>query len=321
MTILKCRILRSGGSELMLYLALAGDIIVAALKFSGASATGSSALFSEGIHSTVDIVTELILLYGVNVSRRPSNPDHQFGYGREVFFWNFIAALTILALGAGIALLDGVRQILKPLPVETPLISYAVLLIALMAEVPALIVAKRSVDAKRGDSGFAHYVFTSRDPTSLTVLFGGGSGILGLLIAAIGTFLSTQRASPTWDGAASVCIAAILTVTALFLAANSKALLIGVPASPSVVRSILKVVAAHPSVDTANGSITVHLGPDQILAALSVAFKAGLSTFEIEQAVAAIDLSVRAAHPQIVAFLLKPQSPEQFAALRSSRGW
>lgn len=303
-----------------LYLALAGDLLVAAAKFAGGAVTGSSALFSEGIHSSVDAMSEVLLLYGLRAARRPPTREHQLGFGREVFFWNFIVALSILALGAGAALLDGMHQIVYPSPVGSSWISYGVLLVALLAEIPAMTSAIRSVQAKR-EVGFVHYVRYSRDPTMLTVLFGGFSSILGLGIAALGTALSSVLRAPIWDGAASVLIATILAVTALFLAATSKKLLIGVPAAPAMVASILKVTSDHPDVQTANGTVSVHLAPDQVLVALSVAFRPGLTTDDIELAVAAIDRAVRAAHPSVVVFLLKPQSGAQFQALQASRGW
>ncbi|MDQ0839335.1 cation diffusion facilitator family transporter [Sphingomonas faeni] len=310
-----------GRSSSALHLALAGDVLVAAVKFAGAAATGSSALFSEGVHSTVDAVSEILLLYGLWVGKRPSTSEHQLGFGREVFFWNFIVAMTILAVGAGVALLDGIHQILRASVIESPLISYGVLLLALLAEIPAMISVSRGVHTKRGKTGFVHFLRMSRDPTMLTVLFGGASGILGILIAAIGTFLTTMTGSSMWDGVASVMIAMILGTTALFLAATSKKLLIGVTAAPSTVSSILEITTDCPDVEMANGAITVHLAPDQILVALSVAFRPALTTQEIEVAVAAIDRAVRAAHPSVVVFLLKPQSEAQFETLRGYRGW
>ena len=311
----------ASSARLVLYLALGGDLLIAAIKFAGAMLTGSSALFSEGIHSTVDALSEVLLLYGLTVSRRPSTIKHQLGFGREVFFWNLIVALAILALGAGAALLDGIRQIVDPSPLAAPLISYGVLAIGLLAEIPGLVGAIRNVNAKRGRSSWARYVRISRDPTAITVLFGSVSGVLGLLVAAGGTFLSTALRSMAWDGVASVLIAVMLGATALFLAANSKALLIGVPASPSTVSSILKLAASHPAVEQANGAITVHLAPDQILVAMSVTFRPSLSTLEIQDAVAAIDTAERAAHPAIFIFLLKPQSVDQYAAFCSGQGW
>lgn len=310
-----------GRSSSALHLALAGDVLVAAAKFVGAAATGSSALFSEGVHSTVDAVSEILLLYGLRVGKRPSTAEHQLGFGREVFFWNFIVAMTILALGAGVALLDGIHQILHASVIESPVISYAVLLLALLAELPAMISVSKGVRKKRGETGLVHFVRMSRDPTMLTVMFGGASGILGIVIAATGTFLTTLTNNSVWDGVASVLISMILGTTAIFLAATSKKLLIGVPASPLIVNSILKITTDCPDVETANGAITVHLAPDQILVALSVAFRPTLSTADIEVAVAAIDRAVRAAHPSVVVFLLKPQSEAQFQTVRGHRGW
>jgi cation diffusion facilitator family transporter len=308
-------------SATMVYAAMGSDLLIAIVKFAAAWHTGSSAMLSEGVHSTVDALTELLLLYGLRVARLPATSIHQLGFGREIFFWNFVVAMTILAVGAGVAFLDGMHQIMAPRPISSPLVSYGVLAFAIVAEAGALVLAVREAVRAKGRRRFFAYLLGSRDATSLTVLFSGSTGIIGLLVAAAGTYASTELGRPECDGVASIVIGAILTVTALFLARTSKTLLIGVPASPETVRSILDVVATHPAVACANGAITVHLAPDQILLALSVSFQPTCNTAKIEQAIATIDDQVRKAHPQVVAFSLKPESPQSYLGVRRTRGW
>lgn len=309
----------------VVYIALGGDLAIASVKFVAAHYTGSSAMLSEGVHSLVDATTGMLLIYGLRLSRHPSTADHQLGFGREVFFWNFIVALTILALGAGVALVDGIKQFTSPHPIEAPLVSYGVLLAAFTLEAISLYSAARdaglaSAPASRRRS-VRRYIMHSRDATSLTVLFGSMSGILGVAITAAGTVCSTFYDRPQYDGVASILISVILGITALFLARSSKELLIGVPALPAIITSILAMTAKHPLVRCANGSLSVHLAPDQILVALSVEFLPEGTTETIQEAITQIDLSVREAHPEVVVFLVKPQSAHHFQMIKKTRGW
>lgn len=308
-------------SSSVVYIALGSDVMIAIVKFAAAHYTGSSAMLSEGVHSLVDATTGVFLIYGMWLSRHPSTADHQLGFGREVFFWNFIVALTILALGSGVALVDGISQFTSPRPIETPVVSYCVLLVAFVLEAFSLYSAARDAGLARGRRSLSRYLLHSRDATSLTVLSGSASGILGVAITAAGTFCATTYGRPQYDGAASILISVILAVTALFLARGSKDLLIGVPATGAIITSILAMTADHPLVRCANGSLSVHLAPDQILVALSVEFRPEGTTETIQDAITQIDRTVRQAHPEVVIFLVKPQSASHFQTIKKTRGW
>jgi len=303
-------------SELrIVFIALAADLVVAALKFLAARESGSASMSSEGVHSLIDASTEIILLYGLLVSAKRATPEHQLGFGREVFFWNFVVAVLIFALGSGIALLDGIQQMMSPRPIENVELNYIVLSLSGVAELVALWLALGGANAKKGTQSLFRSLRRRRDPTALTILFGGAAAVLGLIATAVGLSLSVASGDPRYDGATSVVIALILALTAFKLAAESKSLLIGVPADESVVTAILSDVRARASVTTINGMVSVHLAPDQLLVSLSIWFDDSLSKKGVEVEIEGIEEDLYKTYPQIVALFIKPQTPARYAAL------
>lgn len=288
------------------------DLFIALMKFTAAYISSSSSMVSEGVHSLIDVSTGLILIYGLANSRRRPTIDHQLGYGREVYFWNFAAAILIFSLGAGVALLDGLHQIAHPVQLENVRVNFFVLGISALIEIASLTFTIRSIDLKRGKQRFFRYLHLRRDPTSLTVVFGGVASILGLTISAAATALSITKANPVYDGAGSIAIALILAAAAIKLAAESKSLLIGVPADPAVAAAIIGEVAGNASVLAVNGATTVHLAPEQLLVALSVWFKEEMTTGDLEDAIEAIETKLQDTRPEIVALFITPQRPKNY---------
>ncbi|MEV4610688.1 cation diffusion facilitator family transporter [Neorhizobium sp. LMR1-1-1.1] len=303
-------------SELrIVFIALVADLLVAAFKFVAAAQSGSASMSSEGVHSLIDASTEIILLYGLFVSAKTATPEHQLGFGREVFFWNFVVAVLIFALGSGIAFLDGIQQMMSPRPIENVELNYLVLSISGVAELVALWLALGGANSKKGGQSLFRSLRRRRDPTALTILFGGAAAILGLVATAVGLSLSVTFGDPRFDGATSVAIALILALTAFKLASESKALLIGVPADESVVTAIVTDVRARPAVMTVNGMVSVHLAPDQLLVAISIWFDDALSKKGVEAEIEGIEEDLYKTNPQIVALFIKPQTPARYAAL------
>ncbi|MGO4287802.1 cation diffusion facilitator family transporter [Bosea sp. TAB14] len=307
--------------EIIVAVALVGDAFVALMKFAAAYATGSSAMFAEGMHSVMDGVTEAALLYGVLASRRPATSHHQLGFGREIFFWSFVAALLIFAAGAGSAMHDGVMQIMAPQPITNARISYSVLFSALVVEVACTGFALCHAAGSTKPNVLVNYVRSTRDSASLTILFGGAAGIVGLFLAATGIGLGMLFDQPSLDGMASIGIATLLALTAVVLAAQGRSLLIGLAASPAKVRAIKELAASVEGIEAVNGAITVQLSPDQILVALSLAMTPAMRTADIEDAVVLLDVAMKTKHPEIAALLVKPQSRQHYADLGADHIW
>lgn len=301
-------------STAAVYAALAGNVLVALTKLVAALFTGSAAMASEAIHSAVDTVNELLLLYGIKRSELPADGDHPLGYGRELYFWSFIVALLVFAGGAMASLWQGARHMLSPEPVHDPGVNYVVLGLSALFEGGSWWISWRQFSRAKGRLGVYQAFRRSKDPPSFMVLFEDSAALLGLAVAALGNLGAEFLHEPRLDGAASVVIGVILAAVALLLARESKSLLIGESASPVLATSILSIAASKDGVAAANGLLTVQLAPNQVVVALSLEFEDRLRAPQIEDLVAEIERDVARQHPQIVHLFVKPQRPELYRA-------
>lgn len=299
-------------SKQVVYAALIGNLLVAVTKFLAATWTGSSAMLSEAVHSFVDTGNEILLLYGMRRAAHPADMEHPLGYGRELYFWSFIVALLVFALGAGVSIYEGIGHIRHPEPISDPGVNYVVLALAFVFEGGSWLISLRRFRAAKGPLGYYEAFHKSKDPPSFMVLFEDSAALLGILIAAIATFAAVRFGAPVLDGVGSILIGLVLACTAALLARESKSLLIGERADRRLSESILRIAGEESSVARANGVLTVQLAPNQVVAALSLDFADELRATDIENKVAEIERKVRAAHPEIVALFVKPQADKSF---------
>jgi len=275
--------------KLVIYAALVGNSLIALMKFAAAFITGSSAMFSEGIHSVVDTGNQILLLYGLKQSKKPADDQFPFGYGKEIYFWSFIVAIMIFAVGAGISIYEGVHRLSDPSPVENILVNYIVLGLAIVFEGAAWLFALKEFSAAKGQYGYIEAVQRGKDPSMFVVLFEDSAAMLGLLVALIAMALIQLTGNLYLDGIASIVIGLILAGTAFWLAIETKSLLIGESANNDVVIGIRKLAQGIDNIDHVNEVLTMHMGPDFILVNISVEFKDEATANEIEDAVALLD--------------------------------
>jgi cation diffusion facilitator family transporter len=309
---------QASGSRTVVYAALIGNLLIAIVKFVAASISGSSAMLSEGVHSLVDTVNELLLLYGLHRANKPADTSHPFGYGRELYFWSFIVALLVLAMGSGVSLYEGVARIRQPEPVTHPLINYLVLAFSALFEGTSWALALREFRRKKGRRGYFEALRQSKDPSTFTVLLEDSAALLGILVALAGLVGAQLLEMPRLDGVASIGIAVVLAISASLLLRETKGLLIGEPAHPVVRESITRIANADADVRCANGVMTVQMGPNQVVAALSAEFEDALSTSQIEACINRIEKEAKTAHPELTALFVKPQTPEVWRARRKA---
>ena len=188
------------------YAALIGNVAVAATKLGAAIVTGSSAMLSEAVHSVVDSGNEVLLLYGMRRSRQRPDPVHPLGYGRELYFWSFIVALLLFALGAGVSIVQGIAHIRHPEPAQDVTVADVVLALSLLFEGGSGVVAARGFARAKGDLGWWRAIRVSKNPPQFMVLLEDTAAIIGIGIALVGTWAAQHFADPRIDGAASIAI-------------------------------------------------------------------------------------------------------------------
>ena len=289
----------------VLLIALGANVGIAVAKFAAAAITGSSAMLTEGVHSLVDSTNQLLLMYGQKRAAKPADAVHPGGYGRELYFWSFVVALLVFALGAGVSVYEGVLHFLEPEPAVSPLIAYGVLAIAFALEGGSTVAAFREFDAARGSQSWLQALMSTKDATTVIVLLENGAAMAGILIAAVGLALSQLTGDPRFDGIASVLIGLLLGVVAIFLAREAKGLLIGEAADPELIQGIRRA-ATRDGITGVGEIMTIHNAPTQIVAAVNVDFDNRLSAGDVERIVDAIERDLQTEFPSIHRVYVRP---------------
>lgn len=310
-------VFRAIKANIVLYGALFANIGIALAKFAAAAITGSSSMLSEGVHSLVDSGNQILLLYGQAQAKRPPDAFHPFGYGRELYFWAFVVAILIFAVGAGVSLYEGWIHINRPEPLRDPTINYVVLGIALLLEGTSWVIAVREFGARRDGASWWQAVRRSKDPAGFIVLFEDSAALLGLGIAGIGIWLSHASGDPRVDGLASMAIGLILAAVAILLAREAKGLLIGESADPALIEDIRHIIERRPEITSVNHVRTIHTAPDSIFVAISADFEDALLMGAAEMLVESIEAELKAANPQISSIYIRPE--RRATALLQSR--
>lgn len=285
--------------------ALIANGLITVLKFIAAVITGSSGMMAEAFHSLADTTNQVFLLLGLRFYNRPASRKHPFGYGKERFFWSFIAAVFIFGVGATYALYEGYQKLSHPHPPERLEWAYWVLGISFVLEAGSIALAlyQEIKEANHEGLSFREYLRESKDPTAKTVIFEDSAALLGIVIAAAGIYLTDHQVGPGkgayWDGIASMTIGVVLFVVAFALARSARGLLLGESATPKSLRAIRNAVKSHPNVNTVIELLTMHLAPKQILVNAHVNLKETLTNAEIIQTIAEIEQKIKEAEPKV----------------------
>jgi cation diffusion facilitator family transporter len=280
-------------SRTVVYGAMAGNVAIAVTKFIVAGVTGSSSMLSEAIHSTVDTGNSLLLLVGMKRSERKSDPEHPFGYGREIYFWSLIVAVLIFGLGGGMSIYEGVQHMRHPEPLTDPKWNYIVLAAAAVFEGMSFGIGVHAVLKAKGSASFWQALHNSKDPSTFTVVAEDSAALAGLALAAVGIFCSHYFDMPVLDGAASIAIGLLLAAVAVVLISESRGLLVGEGITRETARAVRDMVETDASVVKSGFPLTMYLGPEEILMALDVEFDKDMPAEQVFEAVRRIESAIR----------------------------
>jgi|SRR6202008_1423634 len=291
--------------------ALFANGLIAILKLAAALITGSSGMMAEALHSVADTTNQVFLLLGLRFYKRPASGKHPFGYGKERFFWSFIAAIFIFGVGATYAIYEGIAKLAHPHAPTNLGWAYAVLAISFVLESGsiALAIYQEVKEAHHEGLTFAEYLRESKDPTAKTVLFEDSAALIGIVIAATGLLLTDYQvggaAGAYWDGLASIIIGLVLAVVAFVLARSSRGLLLGEAANPKVLAEIKQAIESHPNCERVIELLTMHLAPKQILINAHVRLRPELRTDDIVKSIEEIEARIKRAEPKVEMIFLE----------------
>jgi cation diffusion facilitator family transporter len=299
---------QGGESTGTVLVAGAANLAIAVAKLVAGFLTGSASMLAEGAHSVADTVNQAFLLTALKRSQKPADSKHPFGYAKERYFWSLLAAVGIFVLGAGFSVLEGIRAVLSPEPIEELLVAYAVLGISFLFEGASWLKAVVQLRKEASDRrvGVFRHVFTSPDPTAKTVAFEDTAALIGIVLAAAGITLHATTGQGFWDGVASIVIGLLLVVVAVALGSQSKRNLIGEAMPEDEREGLTRLLEDTPGVETVVELLTMRLGPDDVLVAARVDVDDEASGGALESVADDAEHRMRERYPEVRHVFLDP---------------
>lgn len=291
-----------------IYAAFAANLLIAITKFVAGGITRSASMISEGIHSVVDTLNQLLLLHGLRISRKPPDQTHPFGYGKELYFWSFIVSILIFSLGGGLSIYHGIQAIAEPVEQGKPTINYIVLGVSLLFEGISFVIATKEFREAKGELGWWEAVIRSKDPTSFLVLFEDAAAVLGLLIVLVFMLIGHYFNIPVLDGVASICVGVLLVAVSMLLGRESRSLLMGEGISRETQLKIKILVEKDEGVLKVNNIMSTYQSPEEVVLMLIVTFKPDLDTGTITEAVARVRSNVKQEFELVEFVIIQPHA-------------
>lgn len=293
-----------------IYSALAANLLISITKFIAGAFSNSAAMISEGIHSLVDTVNQILLLYGLKQSKKPADAARPFGYGKELYFYSFIVSILIFGLGGGISIYQGITHVLHPEPLEDPTWNYVVLGLSIIFESASLVIAIKEFNNSRNGLTWWDAIIRSKDPSNFLVLFEDGAAVSGLLVVMLCIFLGHRYDMPELDGVGSICVGLILVLVSIILARESRSLLMGESIMPENQAKIIGIAEKDPTVVKVQHLLSTYQSPEVIVLMLIITFKEHLETAELNLAIDRIRNAIKQDFPLVRFVIIQPESLE-----------
>lgn len=286
-----------GHSNKAVIAAMTANGVIAVAKFVGFLLTRSSSMLAESIHSVADTGNQALLLLGGHKAQQHATDTHQFGYGRERYFWSFVVALVIFLLGSVFAIYEGIEKIRHPEEIHNPAIALGILVFGILAEGSSFRTAVKTANPLRKGRSWLAFIRHSKVPELPVVLLEDFGAILGLILALGAIITSMITDNPIWDGIGTLSIGILLGVIAIILVVEMKSLLIGESADNDEMNTLIASIESVPKVNSLIHIRTQYLGPDELLVGAKVEFIAGLTVVELTEAIDEVEAAIRAKIP------------------------
>ncbi|WP_305092186.1 cation diffusion facilitator family transporter [Prescottella sp. R16] len=294
------------GGKKAIFAALTANAGIAVAKFTGFLITGSSSMLAESVHSVADTSNQGLLLLGQKRAEQQADDLHQFGYGRNRYFYSFVVALVLFTLGSLFAIYEGIHKIQHPEGLSSPIVAVVILGVAIALEGYSFVTAARESRPLKGDASWWGFIRTSRSPELPVVLLEDTGALIGLVLALGGVGLTMLTGDPVWDGIGTLCIGVLLGIIAVVLIVEMKSLLIGEGATPDEAEKILAALVDGVRIDRVIHCRTQYLGPDEILVAAKVAITPGLDIGDVATAIDDAEKRIRTALPAVELIYIEP---------------
>jgi cation diffusion facilitator family transporter len=295
----------TGGTRAILA-AMVANAGIAVAKFVAYLVTGSASMLAESVHSVADTSNQGLLLLGGRQARRIADDEHQFGYGRERYFWSFVVALVLFTLGGLYSLYEGIDKLRHPHEISALGWAIGVLIFGLFLEGYSFRTAVVEARKEKGDRRWWDYIRRSRSPELPVVLLEDAGAMLGLMIALIGVSLAAATGDPIWDGIGTIGIGVLLLVIASVLTVEMRSLLLGEAATKEDIAAITAAVRGSDGVRRIIDLRSQHIGPDELLVAGKVEFDHSLTMSGVADAIDRCEEAIRDAVPYARRIYLEP---------------
>jgi cation diffusion facilitator family transporter len=293
-------------SKSVVLAAFSANLFIALVKFLVAWVTASSAMLAEAVHSSADMMNQVLLFVGIKKAAKKADELHPFGFSGEAYFWSFIVAIILFTSGAIFSIYEGVQKILHPAPVVYVWVALIVLIIAMIAEGTSLRIAFKKINVERGKIGMIAYLRQSKKAELIVVFLEDSAALIGLTIALAAFLLEYFTGILFFDGLASILIGILLAFTALFIGNETKSLLIGESADPAMLRKIRLLLLKEDSIQRVIHIRSLHLGAEDILLAIKAEFNEHLNTQQICIQINGLERDIRAQFPEVNKIFIEP---------------
>lgn len=290
---------RPSDSHWVVYGAVAANLGVCAAKFTAAILSGSAALMSEALHSLADTGNELLLLWGLRRSQKAPDREHPYGYGKELYFWSLIVALLLFGAGGGSSIYEGVQRLIHPEPLHASIVNYVVIGVAFALESASLWLGVRKLRKQQPNGSLLLAMRRSKDPTIFTVVAEDSAALAGLIAALLGISLSQILHASWCDAVGSIVVGLILASVGIFLASESRKLLVGEAGSQKLLDDVRRLAMQDAAVRRVGDALSMQLGPDDVLVNLDVEFWPQSSRETVPDLIQRLEEKIREAHPEV----------------------